>query len=138
MSSIEEMVGKTASLTFDVGVEDTAQSLLSGDLAVLGTPRLVAWVEAATVAVLRDWLPSGHTSVGTAIEVAHLAPTPVGATVEVRARVAGGSEKAVDFQVWAKHWAGKSDRRNVLTGRITRAIVSKERFVARVASMERS
>jgi predicted enzyme related to lactoylglutathione lyase len=56
-------VGLNATLDFVVTDADTAQSQLSGDLAVLGTPRLVAWLEAATCAVVHErgpYVPSAR------------------------------------------------------------------------------
>ena len=44
--------GASATVVHLVGSGDTARALGSGDLDVLGTPRLVAWCEQATVAAL--------------------------------------------------------------------------------------
>ena len=55
----------------EVGDDDTALALGSGDVPVLGTPRLIAWLEAATVAVAAGHLSAGQTSVGTAVRVKH-------------------------------------------------------------------
>ena len=52
-----------ASLTFVVGEDDTALAVGSGTLPVLGTPRLLAWLEAATCACVAPVLPDGSTSV---------------------------------------------------------------------------
>ena len=49
-------------LTFTVGPDDTARAVGSGSLEVLGTPRLLAWLEAATCAVLEPDLEPGSTS----------------------------------------------------------------------------
>ena len=49
-----------ATLTFTVGDDDTAEALGSGSLPVLGTPRLLAWCEAATceaIEVCREKMP---------------------------------------------------------------------------------
>jgi len=48
---------------------DTAAALGSGDVPVLGTPRLVAWLEAATVRAAVGLLKPGQTTVGTAIRI---------------------------------------------------------------------
>lgn len=138
MASIAELVGSTTSLTFEVTAADTAEALLSGDVAVLATPRLVAWVEAASVAAIRDWLPAGFTSVGTRVNVDHLAASPVGANVEVHAEVVAGTGRSVEFRVRAEHWSGRSDRRNVLRGSLTRAVVDKQRFMAGVTAASRA
>ena len=66
---------------------DTAQALGSGDVPVLGTPRLVALAEQATVAALSGHLDAGQTSVGTRIELDHVAATAVGGRLSVHAEL---------------------------------------------------
>ena len=58
---------------------DTAAALGSGDVPVLGTPRLIAWMEAATVRTVAALLNPGQTTVGTAIRIEHRRATAVGA-----------------------------------------------------------
>ena len=78
--------GDSATLRFTVTDADTAAAVGSGDLAVLGTPRLLAWCEAATCAALADSLSAEQTSVGPRVSLEHLAASPVGETLEVQAR----------------------------------------------------
>ena len=125
------LVGSSVNLTFEVTSADTAEALMSGDVPVLATPRLIAWVEAATVAAVSGRIPTGMTSVGTRVQVEHLAATPVGGTVAVRATVLTATATAVEFEVEAEHWVGQADPRVVLTGHVVRALVNHERFVAR-------
>ena len=110
----------------EVTDSDTAEALGSGDVPVLATPRLIAWMEAATVASAAPFLDEGQTSVGTAVRVAHLRATPVGGTVEVTATAPsepGGRE--LTFSVQAVDGAG----RLVGTGEIARVVVDRERFL---------
>jgi predicted thioesterase len=104
---------------------DTASALGSGDVDVLGTPRLIAWLEAATVAEGRRHLGPGQTSVGTRVTVRHRRPSAVGTTVEVTAelqeRVGGGR---LGFTVRAVDAQG----RTVADGDIERAIVDRASF----------
>ena len=74
-----------ATLAYTVTDDDTAAAVGSGSLPVLGTPRLLTWLEAATCASLEPTLPEGSTSVGTRVQVEHLAASPVGAQVGVSA-----------------------------------------------------
>ena len=74
-----------AVLTFTVTDDDTAAALGSGSLPVLGTPRLLAWCEAATCAAIAALLGAGDTSVGTRVELEHVRASAVGARVEVTA-----------------------------------------------------
>ncbi|MFC4912071.1 thioesterase family protein [Actinomadura gamaensis] len=108
--------------------EDTAEVVGSGDVGVLATPRLVAWFEAATVRVLAGRLDAGETSVGTRVEVDHLAASPVGARVAVVAELVEWDGRRVSFDVRAT----ASDGTVLATGRVRRAIVNRERFVARL------
>jgi predicted thioesterase len=122
--------GQSATLQFEVTEADTAVAVGSGDLAVLGTPRLLAWCEAATCAAIADSLEEGQTSVGTRVSLEHLAASPVGEQVEVQAGVAYVDGRLVRFSVAATH---VSDGKVVGTGEVTRVVVDRERFLARVS-----
>ena len=124
------MVGLTGSLCHVVGPDDTAASLGSGDLAVLGTPRLLALAEAATLLALEGVLADAETSVGTRVELEHLAPSGVGATVLVRATTVHVDGRLVRFDVAATDGSG----RLVGHGTVTRVVVDRDRFLARVAA----
>lgn len=119
--------GQAAERSYVVGESDTATALGSGDVPVLATPRLLAWLEAATVGALEGSLPDGATSVGTRVDLEHVAPSPVGVTVTVKAEVVAVDGRLVRFDVVALH----SDGRLVAQGRITRVNVDRARFVAR-------
>lgn len=122
-------IGQTAELEFEVTEADTAAVLGSGDLAVLGTPRLLAWCEAATVAATAPALDASRTSVGTRVSLEHLAASPVGERLRVEATVAYLDGRLVRFTVAASHLA---DGKVVGTGEVTRVVVDRERFLARV------
>jgi predicted thioesterase len=122
--------GQSARLEFEVTDADTAAAVGSGDLAVLGTPRLLAWCEAATCAAVADSLEKTQTSVGTRVSLEHLAASPVGERVEVQASVAYVDGRLVRFTVAASH---VSDGRVVGTGEVTRVVVDRERFLSRIA-----
>lgn len=118
----------TATLTFRVTDDDTAEALGSGSLPVLGTPRLLAWCEAATCAALSGALPEGATSVGTRVSLEHLAASPVGAEVTVSAAAAYVDGRLHRFTVSARHAGGKL----VGSGEVTRVVVDAERFLSRL------
>lgn len=123
-------IGQGAALEFEVTEADTAAAMGSGDLAVLGTPRLLAWCEAVTVAAVASSLESSSTSVGTRVSLEHLAASPVGERLRVEATVAYVDGRLVRFTVAASHL---SDGKVVGTGEVTRVVVDRERFVARVS-----
>jgi predicted thioesterase len=118
-----------ATLAFTVTMDDTAIAVGSGSLPVLGTPRLLAWCEAATCAAIEAALPEGGTSVGTRISLEHLAASPVGAEVEVAASTAYVDGRLHRFTVSARH---VGDGRVVGAGEVTRVVVDAERFMSRV------
>ena len=117
------------SLCFTVGPDDTARAVGSGSLEVLGTPRLLAWCEAATCAALSGELHEGTTSVGTRVEIEHLRASPVGEIVRVQARVLFTDGRLRRFAVRAWH---ESDAKVVATAEITRVVVDADRFLARL------
>ena len=127
-------VGLESAVSFDVTDADTAMALGSGDVPVLATPRLIAWLEAATVACLASSLEPTATSVGTRVEVEHLAASPVGSTVVARASVSYVDGRLVRFEVAAEHGVGDAAPVVVATGRITRVIVDRARFLSRTHS----
>jgi fluoroacetyl-CoA thioesterase len=117
----------TGSVTHVVTEADTARALGSGDLAVLGTPRVLAWCEEATCAALE--LDVRQTSVGTRIDLEHLAASPVGAEVTATAHVIHTDGRLVRLQVAAHDSHGTL----LATGEIRRVVVDRERFLARIA-----
>lgn len=118
-------------MAYEVTHEDTASAIGSGDVEVLATPRLIAWMEAATVEASASSLGAAQTSVGALIHVEHQHPTPVGSTVEVTAEQVGEpGGKRLSFQVRAVDQTGAV----VAEGQIERAVVDRERFMK--ASLE--
>src|SRR4051794_39878760 len=118
-------------LRFSVTHADTAPALGSGSLPVLATPRLLAWCEAATCAEVEPSLGAGETSVGTRVELEHLAASPVGAEVEVSATAAYVDGRLHRFTVAARH---TSDGKVVASGEVTRVAVDAERFLSRISA----
>ena len=91
-----------ATLSFEVTDADTALAVGSGSLPVLGTPRLLAWCEAATCAAIDPTLEPGTTSVGTRVELEHRAASPVGARVRVTASASYVDGRLHRFSVLAE------------------------------------
>src|SRR3954451_17088311 len=108
---------ESARVTHTVTVADTARAVGSGDLDVLGTPVVLAWCEEATCAALE--LDATQNSVGTRVDLEHLAASPIGAEVTATANVIHTDGRLVRFQV-AAHDAGGA---LLATGEIRRVIV---------------
>ncbi|MBB5115026.1 thioesterase family protein [Micromonospora echinospora] len=118
--------GLTARVELTVTDADTAQAVGSGDVPVLGTPRVLALAEAATVAATATRMPSGSTTVGVRVELEHRAATPVGRTVAAHAELVKVDGKRLVFEVTV------TDGPTVAAqGRVERALVDRQRFVER-------
>lgn len=117
-----------------VAEADTAAAVGSGDVPVLATPHLIAWLEAATVRAAAGLLLPDQTSVGTAIRVEHLRATPLGGRVRVEVEVPEPPEtRHLTFVVGAID----DDGQLVAAGEIDRAIVDRARFLASIGAAER-
>ena len=114
---------------------DTAVALGSGDVPVLGTPRLLALAEAAAVAAISPGLEPGVTSVGTSAVVEHRRPSPVGAQVVVEAELTEVDGRRLEFSFIARQepLAGSPDDQDAVVGAGTleRVLVDRDRFVSR-------
>ncbi len=117
--------GTSASVATTVTDHDTAIALGSGDVAVLGTPRLAALCEEAAVAVLAGALADGLTSVGTNVNVDHLAATSVGGTVAATATITAVDGKRIAFALLVKEGGTV-----VARGTHTRLVVDRKRFTS--------
>lgn len=118
-----------AELTRTVTPTDTAAAVGSGSLPVLGTPVLLAWLEASSCAAIEPHLAAGQTSVGTRVAIEHRAPSPLGAVVELLAEAPVSAGREWVFEVSARHTDGSV----VAIGTVTRAVVDASRFMARLA-----
>ncbi|MET7962873.1 thioesterase family protein [Micromonospora zamorensis] len=118
--------GLTAQVELTVTDADTAQAVGSGDVPVLGTPRVLALAEAATVAATATGMPPGSTTVGTRVELEHLAPTVVGRTVRAQALLATVDGRRLSFEVTVS-----DGDQTVARGRVDRIMVDRQRFVER-------
>jgi fluoroacetyl-CoA thioesterase len=106
--------------------DDTAAALGSGVVHVLGSPRLVALCEEATVNAVDGALDEGTSTVGMRIRLDHLQPTPVGAEVRAEAVLDRIDGRRLTFTVSAEDSGGL-----IAAGKITRAIIDVERFMTK-------
>jgi len=96
--------------------------------AVLSTPALIASLERTARTALLPFLEEGESSLGIEIELAHLAPTPLGAPVTCQTRVVRVEGSRVSFQIEAR-----DEKEIVAKGFHVRRIIRKSRFAQRVA-----
>ena len=104
--------------------ENTAAAAGSGALPVFATPCMIALMEKAAMLSVQPFLAEGQGSVGTRIEVSHLAATPVGMTVRAETELTEIDRKRLCFSVRA--YAGEE---LIGEGRHERFIVNSERFL---------
>ena len=126
MSAIEP--GLTNQTTRRVEGNHLASQWGSGLAAVLATPALVAFCEECARLAVEPLLPPGQQTVGTRIDLRHLAATPPGMQVTVKAELTAVEGRRLHFRVEA--W---DDLERVGEGEHERFIIDVQRFEARVA-----
>src|SRR5437016_9490184 len=82
-----------------VGEEHTAPRVGSGKVHVLATPVMINLIEAAALDAVERLLPPGYQSLGTVLQVRHIAATPVGMRVRARATVTRAEGRTVSSRV---------------------------------------
>ena len=120
------LTGETSVVVHD---DLTAAALGSGNVNVYATPSLIALLEEAAVKALKDHLPPGMTSVGTLIDVRHMAATPVNMIVTARPtlREVDGRRLVFDVSAW-------DTVERISEGTHERFIVKRDSFEKRAAS----
>jgi predicted thioesterase len=119
--------GLVGEQTATVTEAQTAAHLGSGGVQVYATPAMIALMEYAAVAAIDPLLPEGQASVGTMLNVRHLAATPLGHQVRARAEVTGVEGRQVTFTVQA--W---DEAELIGEGTHTRFVIDVARFLQRV------
>jgi predicted thioesterase len=125
LSPIRPGLSGTSALV--VGPEHTAPRVGSGRIAVLATPVMINVIEAAALAAVEHLLPAGHQSLGTHLDISHVAATPVGLTVTATAEVVGVEGRTITFKVTAR-----DDMEEIGSGTHARVVVNVGRFDERV------
>jgi fluoroacetyl-CoA thioesterase len=116
--------GLEAAFRYTVTEADTAAAVGSGEVPVLATPRALALAERATVDAVAGALEAGATTVGTRVELDHLAPSPVGAELAVRAVLERVEGRRLQFAVRLL-----DGDRPVARGLVTRVVVDTAAFL---------
>jgi len=127
MTNTEITVGMSASTEIVVGTRDTAHHVGSGKIKVLATPVMVMLLEEAALKAVEDLLPAGMQTVGTRLDISHIAATPVGMRVVASAEVIEVDVRKLTFKVWAE-----DDSERIGEGIHERIIVDLARFDSRV------
>ncbi len=123
----EIAVGNCIEDTQLVTLERVASNLGSGTLQVYATPAMVAFVEQTCRKLVEPHLPEGTTTVGIALTVRHIAPTPLGRKVSVQAEIVLIEKSVISFQ--ATIW---DEIEKIGEVAHERAVIEIDRFTARV------
>jgi predicted thioesterase len=119
--------GLSGSTGIVVGEEHTAPRVGSGRVHVLATPVMINLFEAAALAAIEHLLAEGYQSLGTHLDVRHIAATPVGMKVRATATVVAVSGRNVTFKVEAH------DEKDLIgDGTHERVVVNVAKFALRV------
>ena len=120
----EITIGLTNEKSVAVTIENTAISMGSGTLRVFATPAMIALCEGCCAETVEDLLGEGMTSVGTKVDIEHLAASPIGASILCKSKIVAIDGRRLDFEVEVYDNVGLIGK-----GRHTRFIVDAEKFV---------
>ncbi|MCZ6501389.1 MAG: thioesterase family protein [Gammaproteobacteria bacterium] len=122
----EALTGLSATVTQTVTVEMLAKNVGSGTVSVFSTPELVLLLEKTALVALDGKLEAGKTTVGSGLDVTHLAATPLGMTVKCTVKVMSVDGRKLTFEV-----AAEDEQESIAKGTHIRFIVDAEKFQAR-------
>jgi predicted thioesterase len=117
-------IGKQTSLTIEATEEDSAAVVGNTNVDVVATTSLILFLEAVAAELIDDCCEAGEISVGSAVNVRHLAAAPIGAKIKATAKVTAVQGRRIDFAVEAHH-----GRKTLMIGTHQRVVVNQERFM---------
>lgn len=128
MSNVNDIrPGLKGMVEITVGEVHTAPHVGSGRVHVLATPVMVNLMEAAALQAVEGLLPAGHQTVGTHLDITHIAATPVGMRVRAYAEVTNVEKRLLTFSVYAE-----DEKERIGGGVHERIIINVERFDIRL------
>ena len=119
-------IGTRNTLSVDVTNDNAISFLGRDDARVLATPWLIMYLEMTSRDAVKPYLLESEDTVGTQVNVSHLAATPIGSTARFSAEVTGVNCRRVDFRVEA--W---DDRDKIAEGTHQRFVVDIGKFAER-------
>lgn len=120
--------GATGEFKLPVTSEVAISFLGLENARVLSTPHMIGFMERTCRDLVLPMLDPGHDTVGTHVNVSHLAAAPIGSSVTFRAEILGVTDRRVQFRVEA--W---DEKEKIGEGTHERAIINVARFTARMA-----
>ena len=116
-----------------VGVyENTAAAVGSGALEVFSTPSMIALMEKASRELVQPYLEEGQSTVGTRLEVSHVAASPIGAHIHAESTLIEIDRRMLTFEVKAY-----ADGELIGEGRHQRCIIYAERFMEKALAKQK-
>jgi predicted thioesterase len=125
-----------------IGAKGEFQLLVTSEVAitflgtegarVLSTPHMIGYMERTCRDTVLPWLEAGYDTVGTQVNVAHLAATPIGMSVTFTAEVIRVDGRRVEFRVEAR-----DEKEKIGEGTHERAIINVAKFATRLAEKQR-
>lgn len=122
-------IGMRGEATTTVVHENTAAAVGAGGVEVFGTPMMIALMENAAWRAVVDELDEGQVTVGTHVNVSHLAATPLGQKARATAELTEIDGRRLVFRVEAY-----DERQKIGEGQHERFIVDLQRFLSRLTS----
>ncbi|MBP3242871.1 MAG: thioesterase family protein [Ruminococcus sp.] len=122
-------IGACASAELTVNDQNLAVNVGSGSLEVFATPEMVMLMEKAACKCMEQFIDDGETTVGTEMNVKHIAATPKGMTVTANACVTEVNGREIVFKVTASDQSGA-----IGEGIHKRFLVNSEKFTAKTYS----
>lgn len=126
---MELVVGIKGESKTIVSEKNTAIAYSSGGVEVFATPAMIGLMENAALNLAQQCLPEGQTTVGTKVEVSHIAATPLGMGVKATAELIELDGKRLIFKVEAY-----DEKDKIGEGIHERFIINIEKFLARTTS----
>jgi predicted thioesterase len=118
-------IGAQARYRVEPTAAHMASSMGNAGVHVVATPALIGFLEDVSHRAIQDCYDEGEVSVGTKVDVEHLAAAPLGQPIDTTAEVIGLQGRRVDLKVEARQ-----DGRLIMQGRHQRAVVDLARFLA--------
>jgi fluoroacetyl-CoA thioesterase len=122
-------IGTKGELKTEVTSDNATSFLGVEDARVLSTPHMIGLMEKTCRDTVLPLLDAGYDTVGTRVNVAHLAAAPLGSQVHVRAEVIAVNERRIEFRVEAA-----TDREKIGEGAHERTIINVAKFAAKQAA----
>lgn len=109
----------------------SAKNMGSGDLDVLSTPMLVAFMEESSKELLNKYLSKEQGSVGSNININHISPTKIGEKITVHTKIIENkNDKFIKFYILAYN----NEQKEIANAEHTRVIINNEKFMQKLNS----